>query len=384
MLPYALSPLLCFACVCAQPLRFASGPLRPHIQGPLLRPWPGRLCCCAALLQRSPSHAPPPLPGLSTSASNLAPQRSNLVPEPYPPTAQAPSPSGSGRPDGRAAPPRTGLPRAQGSGWPRRARLTSRGRNARPAGRRLAEHGARPVGLRLPAPAATSAPPPPPGLPGPPPASRPRPPAPSALPASGSPAPPPAPAPAPGPRPVVLTACRLRGGRLLVPVQLPQHLPARRLCPRGRVQLPPRRAGSGCPCALASPPGRLASPLAGFDRAARRLRPPAHPRASVRPARAAARPSRPASPQPPCGLAPTTPRRLRPCPGLPCRLPGRDALAGRPAPPWPAPAALADSLLQPTSTRAAGLPLQPASACPSTSRRLAPSQGWPPKKRKKK
>nr|XP_020190654.1 nascent polypeptide-associated complex subunit alpha, muscle-specific form-like [Aegilops tauschii subsp. strangulata] len=92
--------------------------------------------------------------------------------------------------------------------------------------------------------------------------------------------------------------------------------------------------------------------------ALRRLRPPARPRASVRLARVVVRPSRPASPQPPCGLAPTTSRRLRPCPGLPRRLPGRSASAGRPAPPWPAPAALADSLLQPTSTRAAGLPLQ--------------------------
>nr|XP_020196791.1 translation initiation factor IF-2-like [Aegilops tauschii subsp. strangulata] len=127
-----------------RPLRFASGPLHPRIQGPLLRPWPGRLCCCAALLQHSPPHAPPPLPGLSASASNLAPQQSNLVPEPFPPTAQAPSPSGSGRPDGRAPPPRSGLPRAQGSGRPRRARLASRSRRARPAGRRLAEHGARP------------------------------------------------------------------------------------------------------------------------------------------------------------------------------------------------------------------------------------------------
>nr|XP_020187344.2 basic proline-rich protein-like [Aegilops tauschii subsp. strangulata] len=105
--------------------------------------------------------------------------------------------------------------------------------------------------------------------------------------------------PTPGRAPfssTVAPACRLAapaGGRLLVPVRLPQHLPARRLRPRGRVQLPPRRAGSGCPCAPAAPPGRLASPLAGFDRAA--PTPPASASAGQRPPC-----PRGCAPQPPC------------------------------------------------------------------------------------
>nr|XP_020195308.1 translation initiation factor IF-2-like [Aegilops tauschii subsp. strangulata] len=195
--------------------------------------------------------------------------------------------------------------------------------------------------------------------------------------------------PTPGRAPfssTVAPACRLAapaGGRLLVPVRLPSTC---------RLDAYTRGAGSSSlraapdPAAPVRPRLRPAASLRPWpvSTAPHRLRPPARPRASVRPARAVACPSRPALPQPPCGLAPTTPRRLRPCPGLPRRLPGRGASAGRPAPPWPALAALADSLLQPTSPRAAGLPLQPASACPSTSRRLAPSQGWLPKKRKRK
>nr|XP_020176610.1 translation initiation factor IF-2-like [Aegilops tauschii subsp. strangulata] len=179
------------------------------------------------------------------------------------------------------------------------------------------------------------------------------------------------------------------------------------------------RSGSPSTCRLAAY-GREAGPRsfrAAPDPAAParpRLRPAASLRPRLRPRRADSarqcvrgpasalpmwlrapaappRPSRPASPQPPCGLAPTTPRRLRPCPGLPRRLPGRGASAGRPAPPWPAPASRRlGRLAAPADIHARGRHAAPAGVRvpvhlpPPASRRLAPSQGRLPKKRKKK
>nr|XP_020175837.1 vegetative cell wall protein gp1-like [Aegilops tauschii subsp. strangulata] len=346
------------------------------------------------------------------------------MPEPYPPTAQAPSPSGSGRPDGRAAPPRTGLPRAQGSGRPRLPRPPRP--SSRPPPRRTRSPPGRPPAARLCSNLRTTSSTRPPRAtsrksapasgavraPGGPVAgssaragSRARPPTRCSdrLPASRRPAaqsgPPPAlagssRAPAGlGPAPSALRRVRLplcdRGSPPVDAAPPPRRLPASRVTPPSRARLrplqhPPRwlrataRLRDRRPALASSRAGLLRPPSAPASHA--RPRPVLlHGRACLPACCSSGRPTARSGPAPPAPAgSPPTPAGPGPAPSAPCRIRLPLCARGSARPPRFAPGQRrprrADFARQRVRGPASALPARP--RAPAALLRLSPCAGW--------